>query len=148
MFKLYSDLLIEIETYKDNIKVDTKFRDKLIEELNPNAPSDMRGMQYDGMPRGSADFTPLDRLYERKKGTLEMIKQSIEGQTSRLEAKEIKKRKLEDAFKKCEGLSHKVFDMHRIQKKPLKEVAYILGYSYAYIKDINYKIQKEIMNDL
>lgn len=147
IFKLYNDLLIEIESYKSDIKIDTDSRDKLFKQLNPNSPSDMKSIGYDGMPKGSRDYTSLDRLYKRHKDTIDMLNIVIEEKTERLNKKELEKKKQEDQFKLCEGLSHKVFDLHRIQHKQLKEVATILGYSYQYIKEINNQIDKEILND-
>ena len=54
------------------------------------------------------------------------------------------KKRTDDEAKGYEGLFHKVYDLNRIQGMPLKQVADILGYSEAYIKNISCEINKKM----
>lgn len=142
MFKLYNDLVIEIESYEWEIENATTTRDKLIQQLEIRKPSDMKAQQYSDMPKGCRDDTSMDRTLSR----IDALTKRIDSYKEVLNSRARDKEKIEDDLTKCEGLQYKIFYLNRIKGYSLWRVSEEIGYSYNYITNINSEINKMIEN--
>lgn len=135
--KKYSDLLIEIKLCKLRIK-DIETQIENINKLMMKHPVDIKGMNYDGMPKGSADYTTLDRYYIRRNNLVDVLDFEYELY------EDLTKQKVEykKMLQQLSGTEYKVAYLRIIKCMSHKQIAEKLGKSEQYVRNIYCKVSK------
>jgi hypothetical protein len=134
----YNDLCLEIEGLElriDDIHTSIKYNQDL---LHGNCPKEMKGMTYSDMPKGSANYTSIDRIFE----TISKLESHLYLAEENLKSKRKSKKDIEGVMARLEGVENKVFYLNRIKGIPLIKVAEEIGYSVRQTERISGEISK------
>lgn len=142
--KLYHDLLIDIDIYKDQLNFALQSKDNLEYKLDKQAPRDIKAMGYDTIGHASGDATELNIYYDR----LQVINSRIEIYSDILYHLQTQKDKIQTNLSKCKGLEYQVYYLHTIEGMTLQEIADKLCKTVEHIRKVNSKIGKMLINDL
>lgn len=129
----YKDLCREIEIHEnilESVIEQIRFYEKM---LLKSGPSDITGINLDGMPHGKHVQISMDRIVEAL-GRLDSMRYIEECTIEGLKAA---KEKVDKKMQQLEGLDFKVCYMRDIEGKSLQEIADELGYSYSTISKIS-----------
>jgi hypothetical protein len=69
------------------------------------------------------------------------LEEQLEEINDVLSLKNEARKRMEERMSQFEGLEHKVYVMHVIQRIPLNNIASDLGYSYEWIRKISMKVK-------
>lgn len=136
--KRYSDLLVELRLCKQRIN-DLEFEIRIINKQMIKPPAAYKSIDYSGMPKGSQDYTSLDRLVERKNNLLEQLQLEYELKEQMMKSK----RNTESLIKKLEGNEYKIAYKHLIENKTLMKISNEIDMSYKQVKRIWSRIKDE-----
>lgn len=125
----YTDLCKEIEIL-----------DLRADELEKEARVCLRTVWTGEPPSDRSTYVhiPLDKALKR----YEEVMQKLCDVQEVLRNKRIVKAQIEQRISEFDGLEYKVAYLRDIQGKPLDEIADKLGYSYAWIRKISYRIPR------
>lgn len=130
MIKTYLDLCDDIDILNDTLDRLKRTRKHIIDS---QAPRELSGINYDGMPKGSMDATPLEVIASelmRLDAKIQAITGMLEGYT---EVKNIFECKLQEKH----GLAYQVVYRRDAKGMTLDQIADELGYTYGYICNIS-----------
>lgn len=133
----YNDLLIEIQLCKLRIS-DLETQIENIDKLMIKPPSEVKAMSYSGMPKGSTDYTSLDRYLMRRNENIKLLDYEVE----LLEQLLKQKKEQENKVKQFEGIEYKIAYLKIIKGYSYKQIAEKLDKSEQYIKNIYSKLNK------
>lgn len=134
----YKDIDRMIELHQniiDNCNAEIRYYQK---QIKASFPRDISSQNLDGMPHGNFSPVSLDRAIEEIRHNENMI----EIENDEIKRLQKKKEEIEVITTEFEGLYLKVAVRKHIEKRPLQEIADILGYSLDYIKEISANIEK------
>jgi hypothetical protein len=135
---IYTNMLVEIDMI-ENVLEDIRAEIRQIQKKMLKPPSEMKGISYDGMPKGNADHTSLDRIY----GRLKKLYEEEEHYQKVLDEKMELKQKLIEQYREITGLENQVLYLRDVRGYKLQEIADELGYTLDYIKHISCKLPKD-----
>lgn len=132
-FGSFKDLVLQREMhekYLETAEENFKYYKKL---LHKDAPHDITGISYDGMPSGNGNAMSLDRIYF----CLQKYESMIEHETWAIENLKSLQREIFNRVMQLDGIDCKVVYLRDIEGKKLQEIADMLKYSLDYIKEIS-----------
>lgn len=127
----YNDLLIEIQLCNLRIK-DLETQIENIDELMIKPPSDVSGIDYSGMPKGSHNYTSLDRYIDLRNKLCNNLNFEYKLFKNLIEQKNQNNEKI----KKLEGIEYKISYLKIIKGYSFKQIAEKLGKSEQYIRNV------------
>lgn len=135
----YSELLIEIDLNKLRIK-DYETRVEMINKLMIKPPSELKSIDYSGMPKGSTNYTTLDRYADSRKSLLDMLdfEYTMESQLEDTRVKMV------NNLKKMKSIKYKIAYDKLILNLSYREIAERLNVTEQYVKNTWSKINKEV----
>ncbi|MEG2412640.1 hypothetical protein [Clostridium sp.] len=108
---------------------------KMITAILTKPPSEVKGMEYSGIPSGK--MVNKSVLYYID--VLQRTDNMIFLDKCILDTKEKNLKEMNDRLKNIDGLDKKIIYMKEIQDKNLREIADELGYSYDHIRRVHSK---------
>lgn len=130
MIQTYLDLCDDIDILAEQLQTLKRTRQRIIES---QAPREMSGINYDGMPRGSMDATPLEVIASE----LMRLDAKIKAITGMLEGYSEVKTRFERKLQEKQGLAYQVVYRRDAKGMTLDQIADELGYTYGYICNIS-----------
>lgn len=137
----YKDLSKQICIHLETIQVLETELYGLQKLLKNTAPQGYKGIDYSGMPHGSADYTSFDRIISRLQKVKEKLKIEKELYQELLDSQD----RIKDYLSKLDGIHYKVAYMRDVEYKDLKTIAAELGKSEGYIKNISSETYKMLL---
>lgn len=132
LMKNYSDLLIEIECIKLQIRLTRR-------EYEYWSGIKMMDKNEAGIPLAGAGVYKTKTRIDQ----MDRIAKSLEDLNNRLEAHEETKAKLEELFDQFEGLEYKVAYKRYVEIKSLQQIADELGYSLSHIEKVSSRMKQK-----
>ena len=132
--KQYKDLCTEIDISLIRIE-GLKGQKKVLMRLL-GAPQEIQAMQYSDMPKGSHNYTSIDRLVE----SVHNIENAIIMEEGLLERMIETKVSINAKLKGLEGITYQVIYKREIENKTLNRIAEELNYSVRQISRIIEKV--------
>lgn len=134
---IYNNVCVEIDML-ENVLENVRAEIITLQRKMYKPPVEIKSIEYSGMPKGSADHTSFDRLYER----LVRLIGEEENYSISLESKKKLKKTLIDQYREITGLENKVQYLRDVRGLGLQQIAEELGYAIQSIKNISCKIPK------
>lgn len=141
MLDNYKDIITEIDLSKVRIEGLEEEGRNLMKLMYSSEPKSLKAMSYDGMPKGSKNDTPLDKII----ADIMRVKHAISIEEDRIEILNKTKEKMDKKLEELQGLKYKIAYM-RMQGYTLSEIADKLKYNESYIRRVAASIKKEEVN--
>lgn len=135
MIKTYLDLCDDIDILNDTLDRLKRTRKHIIDS---QAPRELSGINYDGMPKGSMDATPLEVIASE----LMRLDAKIKAITGMIEDYTEVKNRFEKRLSCINGLEYQIAYKRDALSMSIQEIADEMGYSYAWIAEKSAKIPR------
>lgn len=129
--KRYNDLLIEIDLCRLRIK-SLKTQVENIDKLMITPPFPIKGMSYDGMPKGSTNHTSLDRYVVMRNRHITLLEFEVKLLEDLEHLKTISYNKIKD----LKGIEYKIAYFRIVKGMSYKSIAEKLGKNEQYIRNL------------
>lgn len=134
----YSDIKVQVNIHREIIlSLETEIY-AIRRQMFKSSPRGATSISYDGMPKGSKDYTSMDRLMQRLSVAEQKLETEREIYCELTESKE----KIEKNMRKLKGIHYKVAYFRFVKNKSIKEIAEMLGKTENYISKISSEIPR------